>query len=110
MFIACGQDAACAVDGSRCQLTPEYDYETGNLRLSLFFRSLPVGVIGGGTMYPAQRERLGLFKCDGTGMNGRLASLIAGFALALDVSTCAAFTNHMFADAHIRLRKRTSLL
>lgn len=109
MFIACGQDAACAVDGSWCQLTPEYNYKTGDLRLLLFFPSLSVGVIDGGTAYPAQRECLGLLKCDGTGMKGHLAGLIAGFSLAPDVSTCAALTNNTFTDAHIRLRKKASL-
>ena len=65
IFIATGQDAACAVDGSWSQLTPEYNYETGDLRLSVFFPSLPVGVIGGGTAYPAQRECLGLLNVMG---------------------------------------------
>lgn len=108
MFIACGQDAACAVDGSWCQLTPEYNQETGELRLSMFFPSLPVGVTGGGTIYNAQKECLGLVKCDSPGMKGRLAGLIAAFSLALDVSTCAAVTNNTFSDAQNRLKKRAT--
>lgn len=108
IFIACGQDAASVAEGSWCQLTPEYNHETGELKLSMFYPSLPVGVIGGGTSYPAQKECLGLLKCDGPGFKGRLAGLVAAFALALDVSTGAAVTNSSFTDAHARLRKRVT--
>ncbi|KAA8645087.1 hypothetical protein EYZ11_007419 [Aspergillus tanneri] len=107
LFIACGQDAACAVDGSWSQLTPEYNYQTGELRLSMYFPSLPVGVIGGGTSYGTQKECLGILNCDGPGMKGRLAGLIAAFSLALDASTVAAITENTFSHAHERLRKRT---
>lgn len=108
MFIACGQDAACAVDAAWCQLTPEFSPDTGDLRLSMFFPSLPVGVTGGGTVYDAQRECLGLVKCDSPGTKGRLAGLVASFSLALDVSTCAAVTNNTFAGSQDRLRKRAA--
>ncbi|KAL2783390.1 substrate-binding domain of hmg-CoA reductase [Aspergillus keveii] len=106
MFIATGQDEANAVDGSWCQLTPEFDYETGDLRLSMFFPSLPVGTFGGGTHYAAQSEMLRLLKCEGHGLKGRLAGLVAAFSLALDVSTAAACTHNSFAHSQTRLRKK----
>lgn len=105
MFVATGQDEANAVDGSWCQLTPEFDYESGDLRLTMFFPSLPVGTFGGGTHYPAQNELLDLLKCNGHGLKGRLAGLIAAFSLALDVSTCAAVTHNSFAYSQTRLKK-----
>ncbi|KAL3494518.1 hydroxymethylglutaryl-CoA reductase [Aspergillus germanicus] len=106
MFIATGQDEANAVDGSWCQLTPEFDYDTGDLRLSMFFPSLPIGTFGGGTHYAAQSEMLRMLKCEGHGLKGRLADLVAAFSLALDVSTAAACTHSSFAHSQTRLRKK----
>jgi hydroxymethylglutaryl-CoA reductase len=42
MFISCGQYAASVAEGSWSHLTPEYDWTTKDLRLSMFFPSLPV--------------------------------------------------------------------
>jgi NADP-dependent 3-hydroxy-3-methylglutaryl-CoA reductase len=100
MFIACGQDAASVAEASWSHLTPEYNWEAKNLKLSLFFPSLPVGVVGGGTYYPAQRASLEMLKCSGPGMKRRLAGLIVSFALALDISTCAALASGTFTQSH----------
>ncbi|PYH91154.1 substrate-binding domain of hmg-CoA reductase [Aspergillus ellipticus CBS 707.79] len=106
IFIATGQDAASVSESCWNQLTPEYDYETKVLTLSLYIPSMPVGVVGGGTHLPSQREALEIMQCSGTGKKRRLAGLIAAFALALDLSTIAAFTNDTFAQSHDRLRAK----
>lgn len=105
MFIACGQDAGSVAEGSWSHLSVDYSSETGSLRLSMFFPSLPVGVVGGGTNYAAQKASLELLKCRGPAMKKRLAGLVASFALALDVSTSAAIANGTFTRSHERLAR-----
>lgn len=109
MFISCGQDPACVADAAWSHATPEYNWNTKELKFALFIPSLPVGVVGGGTIYETQKECLELLKCRGPGMKRRLAGLIAAFALALDVSTVSALTTNTFSRAHERLRRGSNL-
>ncbi|KAJ5745464.1 hydroxymethylglutaryl-coenzyme A reductase family protein [Penicillium odoratum] len=102
LFIACGQDAASVAESAWSHLTLEFDRETEELCVSSYFPSLPVGTVGGGTLYDAQREALEILGCTGPGSKGRLAGLIASFALALDVSTIGAVTNNTFAASHFK--------
>lgn len=105
MFIACGQDAGSVAEASWSHLTLDFDWKTKTLKLSLFFPSLPVGVVGGGTSYTAQKASLELLKCQGPGTKRRLAGLVACFALALDVSTTAAIASGSFTQSHERLAR-----
>ncbi|PWY72951.1 nad-binding domain of hmg-CoA reductase [Aspergillus heteromorphus CBS 117.55] len=107
-FIATGQDAASIIDASWSHLTPEYDRESQKVTLSLYFPSMPVGVVGGGTRYATQQEALRILHCDGPGKKRQLAGLIAGFALALETSTAASVVNNTFAQSHERLARRAS--
>jgi NADP-dependent 3-hydroxy-3-methylglutaryl-CoA reductase len=107
MFIACGQDAGSVAESAWSHLTLEYDKEAGCLKVSLFFPSLPVGVVGGGTGYEAQKASLRLLKCDKPGTKHRLAGLIAAFALALDISTLAALASGTFTQSHERFARGT---
>lgn len=100
MFISCGQDAASVAEGSWSQLTSEYDWDTKVLKMTLYFPSLPVGVVGGGTSYKTQSDALQLLKCKGLNRKRRLAGLIAAFAVALDASTSAAIANNTFTKGH----------
>ncbi|OJI88808.1 hypothetical protein ABZX51_009784 [Aspergillus tubingensis] len=106
IFIATGQDVASISESCWTQLTPEYNYETKVLTLSLYIPSLPVGVVGGGTHLGPQREALGIMKCIGPGKKRRLAALITAFALALDLSTAGAIANDTFTQAHAGLRRK----
>ena len=108
MFIACGQDAGSVAEASWSQLTAELDWATKKLKLSLFFPSLPVGVVGGGTAYPGQKASLELLKCQGAGTKRRLAGLVACFALALDISTLAAVASGHFTQSHEKLARGKS--
>jgi hydroxymethylglutaryl-CoA reductase len=103
MYIACGQDAASVAESAWSHLALEFDRETEDLCVSSYLPSLPVGTVGGGTLYNTQREALEILGCTGSGSKGRLAGIIASFALALDVSTVAAVTNNTFAASHYKL-------
>lgn len=105
MFIAAGQDPASVTEASWSQLTSEYNPETQDLQLSMYFPTMPVGVIGGGTAYECQAEALKIMDCAGPGTKRRLAGTIVSFALALDISTSAAVATNTFAESHQRLAR-----
>jgi NADP-dependent 3-hydroxy-3-methylglutaryl-CoA reductase len=100
-FIATGQDVACVHESSLAQLTLQA--APGGLQVSMTLPSLIVGTVGGGTHLPRQRELLELMGCAGSGGVDRLAEIIAGFSLALDLSTLAAVAGGQFAAAHERM-------
>lgn len=105
IFIACGQDAGSVAESAWAHLTTTYDANTKTLKQSLFIPSLPVGTVGGGTMYPSQKASLALLKCAGPGSKRRLAGLVACFCMALDISTAAAIASGGFTDAHKKLAR-----
>jgi NADP-dependent 3-hydroxy-3-methylglutaryl-CoA reductase len=100
-FIATGQDVACVHESSLAQLTIQAAPK--GLHVSITLPSLVVGTVGGGTHLPRQQELLELMGCAGTGGVDRLAEIIAGFCLALDLSTLAAVAGGQFAAAHERM-------
>ena len=114
LFVATGQDAACVHESAVGQLDLRPDGD-GGIYAALTLPALVVGTVGGGTGLPTQREALALMGCyseatGGDGHSGRLAEIIAGFALALDLSTLAAIAAGHFAAAHERLgRNRPGL-
>ncbi|KAL2284421.1 hypothetical protein FJTKL_08833 [Diaporthe vaccinii] len=105
MFIATGQDVGSVAEASWSHLTSDLDEETKDLRMTLYFPSLPVGTVGGGTVYPTQKEALELIGCAAPGTKGRLAGVIAAAALALEASTSAAVANDTFTQSHMRLAR-----
>lgn len=105
MFIATGQDAASILEGGWAQLTFEYNDETEDLTISVFFPSLPLGTVGGGTGYPTQHEALELIGCTGKGSKWKLAETVASFALALELSTISAIANDTFSESHKRFAR-----
>jgi NADP-dependent 3-hydroxy-3-methylglutaryl-CoA reductase len=105
MFIACGQDAASVLESGWSHLTAELNPTSHDLTLSLYFPSMLVGTVGGGTDYPTQKEALELIGCYGAGRKWALAETVAAFALALDVSTVSAIADNTFAASHERLAR-----
>ncbi len=65
MFIACGQDAAHAIDGSTCITT--IDLTDTGAYVAVTLPSLPVGTVGGGTGVDTQQECLKLLGVAGSG-------------------------------------------
>ncbi|WP_244373411.1 hypothetical protein [Streptomyces griseorubiginosus] len=101
LFVATGQDVACVHESGVSVFSVEADGD--DLIATILLPNLVVGTVGGGTGLPHQRELLTLLGCAGAGGAGRFAEIVAGFALALDVSTLAAVVSGQFADAHRRL-------
>ncbi|KAF3917240.1 hypothetical protein AA313_de0200170 [Arthrobotrys entomopaga] len=105
MFLACGQDSASVLEAGWAQLIHSLDPKTQDLTVSMFFPSMLVGTVGGGTDYPTQKEALEMIGCYGPGKKLALAETIAAFCLALDLSTTSAGTTNTFSDSHQRLAR-----
>lgn len=106
MFAATGQDIACVHESSVAEfhLEAQTNARGGkDLYIAIHLPCLIVGTVGGGTRLPVQAENLELIGCQGEGKAARLAEVIAGFCLALDISTLCAMIGGQFADAHNRL-------
>lgn len=101
VFTATGQDIACVHESSLGQMCVEHD-EKG-MYVSLLMPCLVVGTVGGGTSLPSQSDALKLMGCQGTGTKKRLAEIIAGYCLALELSTMSAAIEGTFIQAHSRL-------
>lgn len=106
MFIACGQDAAHAIDGSTCITTVDIT-DTGAY-VSVTLPSLPVGTVGGGTGVDTQQECLKLLGVAGSGTppgtNARkLAEIIGAGVLAGELSLLGALAAQHLARAHQQL-------
>ena len=99
LFIATGQDVANVSESSAgviyAELTPERD-----LYISLTIPSLIVATFGGGTGLPAQRECLELLGCLGRGKVNKLAEIVAGVALAGEISLASAITSSDWVSSH----------
>lgn len=99
LFLATGQDLANLAEGAAgilyLELTPERD-----LYLSLTIPSLIVATHGGGTGLPTQRECLEALGCLGAGKVHKLAEIVAGVALAGEISLGAAITAKEWVSSH----------
>jgi NADP-dependent 3-hydroxy-3-methylglutaryl-CoA reductase len=104
IFVATGQDIASVHESSVGFLNVEPD--GSDLYCSLTLPSLLIGTVGGGTGLPAQSEALKIMDCCGAGKRNRLAEIMAGFCLALDISTWSAIAQHTFTGAHVKLGRK----
>lgn len=68
--------------------------------MSLTIPSLIVATYGGGTNLPTQRECLDLMDCHGDGKVRKLAEIIAGVALAGELSLAAAISSEDWVSSH----------
>ena len=101
IFTATGQDIACVHESSLANLFLEA--VDGGVYATMKLPSLIVGTVGGGAGLPMQAECLKMIDCFGANKAPRLAEIIAGFCLALDLSTMSALVNGTFVKAHERL-------
>jgi hydroxymethylglutaryl-CoA reductase (NADPH) len=101
MFIATGQDVANVAESSAgifyCEITPQDE-----LHVSLTIPSLIVATYGGGTGLPTQRECLEMMDCHGVGKVNKLAEIVAGVALAGELSLAAAISSLEWVSSHER--------
>ena len=108
IYLATGQDVACVSENALGSMDMEVR-NGGDLYASLTMPSLTVGTIGGGTRLKQQRRNLELLGCTGENSSKKLAEIICGAALALELSLGASVLMNEFAQAHGRYRKNTVL-
>jgi len=99
MFIATGQDVANVAESSSGILYTELTADR-DLYISLTIPSLIVATYGGGTGLPTQNECLGLLGCQGQGKVNKLAEIVAGVALAGELSLGAAISSLDWVSSH----------
>lgn len=102
IFTATGQDIACVHESSIGQLHMQLE-DDDTLYATMMLPSLVVGTVGGGTNLPHQKECLEMLNSAGADSSKRLAEIIGGFCLALDLSTLSAIASDQFARAHEKL-------
>ncbi len=99
MFIATGQDVANVAESSAGILYSELTDE-GDLYTSLTIPSLIVATYGGGTGLATQRECLEMMGCYGKNKVNKLAEIMAGVALAGELSLGAAISSSDWVSSH----------
>lgn len=99
MFIATGQDVANVAESSAgilyTEITPE-----GDFYMALTIPSLIVATHGGGTGLPTQRECLSLLECTQRGSVKKFAEIVAGVALAGEISLASAISSLDWVSSH----------
>ena len=100
LYLATGQDAAHVVEGSLADTTVEQAAD--GIRISVELPALLIGVRGGGTELPAQKQCLDLLLNRRTKLHPRaqLAETIGGAVLAGELSLLAALASGTLAQAH----------
>ena len=104
VFAATGQDLGMVGTSSMAHGTARR--VDGGLHASIRFPGLEVGTVGGGTTLPSARDWLASIGCAGPGKVYRFAQIVAGAALALEISASAAMAtagSENFFRAHHRL-------
>lgn len=105
LYLGAGQDIAHTVEGSLTDTTVE---ETGSgLKVSVRVPAILVGVRGGGTTLPSQKQCLDLLLKNKSGLpvKQQLAESIAAAVLAGEVSLLAAQAAHQLAKSHEKLAR-----
>jgi Hydroxymethylglutaryl-CoA reductase len=101
MFIATGQDVANVAESSAGILYTELTRDN-DLYISLTIPSLIVATYGGGTGLPTQSECLAVLGCRGRDKVKKLAEIMAGVALAGEISLGAAISSLDWVSSHER--------
>ena len=96
IFAATGQDLGMV--GTSSMAHDVLEPVPGGVHLKVRFPGLEVGTVGGGTGMPHAKAFLSLLGCAGTGGSYRLAQIIAGAALCLELSASAAASTTGSAD------------
>ncbi|MBZ0278082.1 MAG: hydroxymethylglutaryl-CoA reductase, partial [Anaerolineae bacterium] len=99
MFIATGQDVANVAESSAGIIYTEMLPE-GDLYVSLTIPSLIVATYGGGTGLATQRECLEIMGCYGRDRVKKLAEIVAGVALAGEISLGSAISSSDWVSSH----------
>lgn len=106
IYLATGQDTACVAENSIGHFTIEKVDDGITWRLTL--PSLTVGTVGGGTRLNQQQQNLKLLRCDNGDEHSsrKLAEIIAGAALGLEISLGSAIMSHTWTSAHMKYGRK----
>lgn len=100
IYLAMGQDVACVAENSLGNLEV-IEGENDDLKILLTLPSLTIGTIGGGVNLPSQRRNLELIQChEGKDSAKKLAEIIGGAVLCLELSLLSAIVSDTFAESH----------
>ena len=105
IYLATGQDAACAAENSIAHLGLEKKEDA--LKFKLTLPSLTVGTVGGGTRLKMQNKNIELLGCnEGEHSSRKFAEIVAGAALSLEISLMCAIGSHTWTEAHMKYGRR----
>lgn len=105
LFLACGQDAAHAVEGSMGITTTEITGD--NLYISVYLPDLMLGTVGGGTKLPSQKEALAILGINSEKNSSlELAEICAVAVLAGELSLLASLAQGTLATSHQKLARK----
>ncbi len=100
VYMATGQDVACVAENALGNLDCVGE-EGGGITLHVRLPSLTIGTVGGGTRLPSQKRNLELIGCaEGEHSAKKLAEIIVGVSMCLEVSLLAVIVSNTFAEAH----------
>lgn len=99
MFIATGQDVANVSESSAAIVYTELTRDN-DLYISITIPSLIVATYGGGTSLPTQKECLEILGCYGRGKVIKFAEIVAGVALAGEISLASAISSLDWVSSH----------
>ncbi len=102
IFAATGQDLAHVVEAS-LGVTDAEVLENGNLYFSIYMPSLQVGIVGGGTHLPTQKEALKLLRVKSV---LEYSQIIGAATLAGELSLIASLAEGTLAKAHRKLARK----
>jgi hydroxymethylglutaryl-CoA reductase (NADPH) len=98
-FAATGQDLAHVVEAAQASTTFEKDGD--DVYVAVTFPNLNVGTVGGGTGLATQAQARSLIRQNKNSVNSiQLVSVLAGAALAAEISGLAALATQTLAQAH----------
>jgi hydroxymethylglutaryl-CoA reductase (NADPH) len=108
LYLATGQDVAHVVEGSLSDTSASAT--EGGIRVAVDLPAVLVGVRGGGTGLPAQRQCLDLVMGPKTRLrkSEQLAQIVAAAVLAGEISLLAALSSHVLASSHHTLARKKS--
>lgn len=102
VYLATGQDMGCVAENSVGNIDFT-DNKDGSVEVMLTLPSITVGTVGGGTRLPSQRRNLELLGCaEGEHSAKKLAEIIGGVAMCLEISLLSAIVSNTFAQAHAK--------
>tara|TARA_B110000444_G_C18782637_1_gene568257 strand:- start:144 stop:1295 length:1152 start_codon:yes stop_codon:yes gene_type:complete len=105
IYLATGQDTACVAENSIGHF--EINEVDDGLSFRLTLPSLTIGTVGGGTRLNQQQRNLKILGCtDEPDSSKKLAEIIAGATLSLEISLLSAIASHTWTSAHMKYGRK----